>query len=106
MSGNGTPSPAAVGAIAVELDALRRIAEDVRGLASEFSDRNGTLQGVLDDPDLGHALRHAERDWWDQRRRIHAFLVGLADAVTSSVSAYEQAETAVAQAAKGAASHP
>lgn len=106
MSGNGTTSPAPSGTITVDLGELRRMAEDVRGLAAEFSDRNGTLQGLLDDPDLGRALRHAERDWWDQRRRIHAFLVGLADAVTSSVSAYEQAEKAVVQASKGAASHP
>jgi len=112
MSGPDTPRPRfssdrrhSTPAIEVDFDALRRVASDLRDLAVEFADRNGSLQGLLDDPDLGPALRHAERDWWDQRRRIHAFLLGLSDAVTHGVETYADTESSVIAAEKGSGSH-
>lgn len=79
-------------AIEADLPALHRIAANLRELSQEFADRDGTLQTLLADPDLGDALRHAERDWSTQRHRIRTFLLGVADAVSSSAQAYEQVE--------------
>jgi hypothetical protein len=92
-------------AIEVDLPSLRRIAADLRDLSREFADRNGTLQMLLDDPDLGGALRHAERDWHDQRRRINAFLTGVSDALAGSLDAYEHVERELATAVKPALRH-
>jgi hypothetical protein len=90
---------AAAPAIFVDLDRLTRLAAVVRSLATEMSDRNGSLQDGLADPDLHEALRHAERDWWDQRRRLRSYLCSTADGLAAAADAYRQVEQGLADAA-------
>jgi hypothetical protein len=90
---------AAAPAIFVDIDRLTRLAAVVRSLATEMSDRNGSLQDELADPDLHDALRHAERDWWNQRRRLRSYLSSTADGLAAGAEAYQQVEQGLADAA-------
>jgi hypothetical protein len=97
-----TPDPTdgpAADSIRVDLAGLARLAANLRSLAAEMASRDGGLQDALADPDLADALRHAERDWWDQRRRVKAFLDGAAHAVSESANAYQSVETEIGRAA-------
>jgi len=85
----------------VDLDALTRLAARLHALTNEMADRDGSLQGLVDDPDLGPALRHAERDWWDQRRRLHTWLGGAAEAMSGAAKAYTETENAVLKSLTG-----
>jgi hypothetical protein len=85
--------------IVVDLDRLVRLAGVLRGLAGEMSDRNGSLQDQLSDPELHEAMRHAERDWWNQRRRLKSYLDATAEAIAAAVQAYRQVEHGIANAA-------
>jgi hypothetical protein len=70
----------------------------LKSLAEEMSGRSGTLVGEVADPDLGDALRHAERDWWNQKRELHTYLDGASKAVHGAVTAYEQVEAGLSNA--------
>jgi hypothetical protein len=99
MRGPDVTDGAAAPAIFVDLDRLTRLAAVVRSLANEMSDRDGSLQDQLADPELHAALRHAERDWWNQRRRIRNYLSSTADGLAAAADAYQQVEQGLAAAA-------
>jgi hypothetical protein len=101
-----TPDPTAgpaADSIRVDLAGLARLAANLKSLAVEMAGRDGGLQDALADPDLAAALRHAERDWWDQRRRLKAFLDSAAQAVSESAKAYQAVETEIGRAASAGA---
>jgi hypothetical protein len=89
----------------VDLDSLHRLVRMLRDLAREMHERDGSLLATLRDPDLASALRHAERDWSDQRRRLHAYFLSAADAVDRAFRAYAQTDESIAAAARPR-SHP
>jgi hypothetical protein len=86
----------------VDFDAIARLVLVLGDLAAEFSGRDGTLQGELGDPDLADALRHAERDWWNQRRALRSFLDGASRAIQGGLHQYEQIENEISGAAAAA----
>jgi hypothetical protein len=99
MRGPDATGGATAPAIFVDIDRLTRLAAVLRSLATEMSDRNGSLQDQLADPELREALRHAERDWWDQRRRLRSYLASTADGLGAAADAYQQVEQGLAGAA-------
>jgi hypothetical protein len=82
----------------VDYTALRRLADALRGLAQEMSSRDGSLQADLVDPELHDALRHVERDWWDQRQRLRSYFEGAATAVEGALAAYQGTDLQVCRA--------
>jgi hypothetical protein len=85
----------------IDFAALERLARGLRELAGELSDREGSLQQTLADADLAAALRHAERDWWNQRRALRSFLDGVATNLYAGMQQYEWVERDIWQAAGG-----
>jgi hypothetical protein len=83
--------------IEADVAALRRLAGRLHGLAAEMSEHNGSLLADLD-PQLQDVLQRAERDWWDQRRRLHSYLSASARAVDGAWTAYHEVDSSVARA--------
>ncbi len=91
--------------IEVNFIGLAELAATLQGLASEFGDRNGSLQAELGDPDLAAAFGRVERDWSEQRRRLHTFLDDAEQSVQSALACYRQLEADLATSLDFAAVH-
>ncbi|MGI8667576.1 MAG: hypothetical protein ACR2N4_16370 [Jatrophihabitans sp.] len=81
--------------IGVDFASLARLAADLRALARAIADRDLLLSAGYHDPDLGPALRHAERDWSAHRREFSSFLQSAAGRVAASLDGYRQTERAL-----------
>ena len=74
-------------------------ATDGAAAAAIYVDIDRSLQDQLADPELRDALRHAEPDWWNQRRRLRSYLSATADGLAAAADAYQQVEQGLASAA-------
>ena len=99
MRGPGPTGGDAASAIEVDYFALRRVVATLRALAREMADRDGSLQAEVADPQLHEALRHAERDWWDQRRRLGSYFESSARSVEAALASYQRVDATIRRAA-------
>ena len=84
--------------IEADLAGLHRLAADLRRLAGEFG--AGSSPAGLAEPQLAAAIGDAEHDWRGHRSRLAEFLSATSTAVAGAAQAYQQADGAVAAAAR------